>query len=89
MVCVGHPVNLPAFAKKNGLGNSDDIEVLCKDEKVIDAVHKDLVAVGKKNGLKGMELLESIVLTEDEWTPESGFLTAAQSMLPLFLLNGL
>jgi hypothetical protein len=24
-------------------------------------------------------MLESIVLTDDEWTPETGFLTAAQS----------
>lgn len=79
MVCMAHPVNLPAFAKKNGLSNSDDLEALCKDEKVIEAAHKELNATGKKNGLKGLELLESIVLAEDEWTPESGFLTAAQS----------
>jgi len=87
MVCVGHPVNLPAFAKKNGLSNSDDMEALCRDEKVIDAAHKELNAVAKKNGLKGMELLESIVLTEDEWTPESGFLTAAQSTSCSFRLD--
>lgn len=80
MVCMAHPVNLASFVSKNGLSsNTDDIEALCKDDKVVEAVHKELNAVGKKNGLKGLELLESIVLTEDEWTPESGFLTAAQS----------
>ena len=79
MVVVAHPVNLPAFAKKNGLGDGEDLEHLCKDEKVVDAALRELVSVGKKQGLKGMELLEAIVLTEDEWTPESGFLTAAQS----------
>ena len=79
MVVVAHPVNLPAFAKKNGLGNGEDLEQLCKDERVVDAALKELNAVGRKQGLKGMELLEAIVLTEDEWTPESGFLTAAQS----------
>lgn len=79
MVCMAHPVNLVAFAKKNGLSNTDDVETLCKDDKVVEAVHKELNATGKKNGLKGLEMLESIVLTEDEWTPESGFLTAAQS----------
>ena len=79
MVVVAHPTNLPAFAKKNGLGNGEDLEDLCKDKKVVDAALKELNAVGKKQGLKGMELLEAIVLTHDEWTPESGLLTAAQS----------
>ena len=83
MLVVAHPVNLPLFAKKNGLGNGDDLEELCKDGKVVDAALRDLNAYGKKQGLKGMELLESIVLTHDEWTPQSGFLTAAQSMYSL------
>jgi long-chain acyl-CoA synthetase len=79
MVVVAHPTNLPAFAKKNGLGDGEDLEALCKDERVVDAALKELNATGRKQGLKGLELLEAIVLTEDEWTPESGFLTAAQS----------
>lgn len=79
MVVVAHPQNLPAFAKKNGLGDGEDLEQLCKDEKVVNAALKELNNVGRKQGLKGMELLEAIVLTHDEWTPESGFLTAAQS----------
>ena len=79
MVVVAHPVNLPAFAKKNNLGSGEDLEHLCSDDKVVDAALRELNAVGKKQGLKGMEQLEAIVLTADEWTPESGFLTAAQS----------
>ncbi|WWD03296.1 hypothetical protein V865_001347 [Kwoniella europaea PYCC6329] len=80
MVVVGHPTNLPAFAKKNGLGDGEDLEHLCKDERVVEAALKELNNVGKKAGLKGMELLEAIVLVADEWTPESGFLTAAQKL---------
>jgi long-chain acyl-CoA synthetase len=79
MVVVAHPQNLPIFAKKNGLGEGEDLEALCLDEKVVDAALKELNNVGRKQGLKGMELLEAIVLASDEWTPESGFLTAAQS----------
>jgi len=79
MVVVAHPVNLPSFAKKNGVGNGEDLEALCRDDAVVDAALKELNAVGKKQGLKGLEWLEAIVLTADEWTPESGFLTAAQS----------
>ncbi|WVQ77803.1 hypothetical protein IAR50_007493 [Cryptococcus sp. DSM 104548] len=80
MVVVAHPQNLPAFAKKNGLGDGEDLEHLCTDDKVVEAALKELNAVGKKAGLKGMELLEAIVLVADEWTPESGFLTAAQKL---------
>ncbi|WVW84190.1 hypothetical protein I302_106220 [Kwoniella bestiolae CBS 10118] len=80
MVVVAHPTNLPAFAKKNGLGDGEDLEHLCKDERVVEAALKELNNVGKKAGLKGMELLEAIVLVADEWTPESGFLTAAQKL---------
>ncbi|KAL7422005.1 long-chain fatty acid-CoA ligase [Cryptotrichosporon argae] len=85
MVVMAHPQNLPAFAKKNGLGGGEDIEALCKDPKVVDAVLKEMNATGKKQGLKGMELLEAIVLTADEWTPESGHLTAAQKLQRKFI----
>ena len=81
MVVVAHPTNFPAFAKSKNLGNGEDLEELCKDGAVVEAALKELNGVGRKNGLKGMELLEAIVLTHDEWTPESGFLTAAQSEL--------
>lgn len=78
MVVVAHPANFPAFAQKNGASGGDLAEQI-KNDKVIDAALKELNAVGRKQGLKGMELLESVVLVADEWTPESGFLTAAQS----------
>ncbi|WVF71214.1 hypothetical protein IAT40_006014 [Kwoniella sp. CBS 6097] len=80
MVVVAHPQNLPSFAKKNGLGDGEDLEHLCTDDRVVDAALKELNNVGKKAGLKGLELLEAIVLVADEWTPESGFLTAAQKL---------
>ncbi|WVQ99649.1 hypothetical protein IAU59_006788 [Kwoniella sp. CBS 9459] len=80
MVVVAHPQNLPNFAKKNGLGDGEDLEHMCTDERVSDAALKELNNVGKKAGLKGLELLEAIVLVADEWTPESGFLTAAQKL---------
>lgn len=80
MVIMAHPQNLPAFSKKNNIGGGADLEHLVHDPKVISACLKELNETGKKQGLKGMELLEAIVLTADEWTPESGFLTAAQKL---------
>jgi len=53
---------------------------LCQDKKIIEMVLKDLNAVGKKAGLKGMETLQAVVLTPDEWTPENGLVTAAQKL---------
>lgn len=86
MVVVAHPANLPKWAEKQGLGSAAGgvLEALCRDDKVVSAVLKEMNDVGRKQGLKGMELLEAVVLTEDEWTPESGFLTAAQSESQVF-----
>ena len=41
---------------------------------------KDLQALAKKAGLKGIEIVQGVVLTPDEWTAESGLLTAAQKV---------
>lgn len=35
---------------------------------------------GKKNAFKPMELLQAVILTPEEWTPESGLVTAAQKV---------
>ncbi|KAJ7176543.1 hypothetical protein C8R46DRAFT_1029875 [Mycena filopes] len=43
-------------------------------------VLKECNAVGKKNGIKAMETLSAVVLTPDEWTPETGLVTAAQKI---------
>ena len=36
--------------------------------------------LGKKNQFKGIEMLEGIVLTPEEWTPENEMTTAAQKV---------
>lgn len=37
-------------------------------------------AAGKKNGFKSIEILQAVVLTPEEWTPENGLVTAAQKI---------
>jgi len=54
--------------------------VLCHNEKVKELVLKECNAVGKKNGFKPIEILQAVILTADEWTPESGLVTAAQKI---------
>jgi len=60
--------------------SSQSLEDLCRKSSVREHVLKACNAVGKKNGFKQMELLQAVVLTPDEWTPESGLVTAAQKI---------
>jgi len=57
-----------------------DVHLLCSSSAVHDLVLKDLQALAKKAGLKGIEVIQGVVLTPDEWTAESGLLTAAQKV---------
>lgn len=79
MIIVVHPANLKLFAKKNGFPSSIDLEDLCEDRRLVTHCLNEMNAMGRKEGLEDHELLEAIVLTTDEWSPESGLLTAAQS----------
>jgi long-chain acyl-CoA synthetase len=53
---------------------------LCNDKEVKDLMLKECNASGKKAGFKSMEMLEAVILTPEEWTPESGLVTAAQKV---------
>ena len=41
---------------------------------------KECNAIGKKNGFRPIEILQAVILTPEEWTPESGLVTAAQKI---------
>ena len=47
------------------------LESLVQDKKVVAAVYAELLAVGKRGGLTGMELIQGLVLVPEEWTPEN------------------
>ncbi|KAI0032135.1 long-chain-fatty-acid-CoA-ligase [Vararia minispora EC-137] len=80
-IVVPHEGHLRAGLKSvDGVDASADLHKLCVDKRVKDAVLKDLNAAGKKAGFKGMEMLEAVILTPEEWTPESGLVTAAQKI---------
>ncbi|KAF6835955.1 amp-binding enzyme [Colletotrichum musicola] len=48
--------------------------------KVVDTVLKDLTSAGRKAGLTGLEIIGGVVLVEEEWTPDSGLVTATQKL---------
>lgn len=81
-----HEANLRHFLSSTPPPNfsldasSSDLNALCADKSVQEAVLKECNNAGKKAGFKNIEVLEQIVLTPDEWTPESGLVTAAQKL---------
>ncbi|RLV90544.1 Long-chain-fatty-acid--CoA ligase 1 [Spathaspora sp. JA1] len=57
-----------------------EFAALCQDKKVATAFVKSLVSTGSHQGLKGIELIQNVVLLDDEWTPQNGFVTSAQKL---------
>ncbi|KAG2119405.1 hypothetical protein DEU56DRAFT_122158 [Suillus clintonianus] len=81
-IIIPHEVNLrhALEAKSIPVDASAQLSDLCATKLVQDFVLKECNAIGKKNGFKPMEILEAVILTADEWTPESGLVTAAQKV---------
>ncbi|EFR05095.1 long-chain-fatty-acid-CoA ligase 1 [Nannizzia gypsea CBS 118893] len=67
------------LAKSNGI-QGDSIGTLVHDKKLNSIILKDMQNVGKSAGLRGFEIIEGVVLSDEEWTPQNGFVTAAQKL---------
>lgn len=67
------------IAKDNGI-KGDNIEDLVHDTKLTQIVLDQLLAQGRKGGLGGIELIQGVVMTEEEWTPQNGLVTSAQKL---------
>ena len=63
-----------------GDAKDTDLHALCANKAVVGAVLKECNAIAKREGFKSIEILQTVVLTPDEWTPESGLVTAAQKL---------
>jgi long-chain acyl-CoA synthetase len=61
---------LKELASQNGIQGSGN-EDLCHNEKLNGVVVKEMQAAGRKGGLNGIELIEGVVLSEKEWTPQN------------------
>ncbi|KAL7413055.1 long-chain-fatty-acid-CoA-ligase [Mrakia frigida] len=81
-VVVAHDPNFHTFVATKNLNptNQKDVHELVKDPKIRNAVLAEINGTGRKAGLNQMELLQGVVLVADEWTPESGLVTAAQKL---------
>jgi len=56
------------------------IHELVHSDEVKGIILKELNSTGKKAGFSGIQMLGDVVLTDEEWTPENGFTTAAQKI---------
>ncbi|OBT61643.1 NRPS-like protein [Pseudogymnoascus sp. 23342-1-I1] len=71
---------LHRIAEQVGEGNKSH-EAMCRSDKVRAAVLGEIQAVGKQNGLQGIEMIQDVVLSEEEWTPQSGLVTSSQKLI--------
>ncbi|KAG8531666.1 uncharacterized protein KY384_003297 [Bacidia gigantensis] len=72
----------PALKKKaeqNGVEGTG-LEELVHNKKLNTLVLKELQDAGKGGGLQGIEIIEGVVMSEEEWTPANGMTTAAQKV---------
>jgi len=60
---------LKTLAKQSGA--SGEYHELIHNDQVRSAVLKELQAAGKKGGLSGIEIIEGVVLSDEEWTPQN------------------
>lgn len=80
-IIVPHEANLRhGLEGIEGIDPSADMAVLCESPIVKAIVLEACNSIGKKNGFKSLELLQAVVLTPREWTPQSGLVTAAQKI---------
>jgi len=78
-IVVPNKAALTKWAGENGIDTSD-YDKLVNDKKVVEAVKKSIHATGTKEKVKNFEKPSGVYLTSDEWTPESGLVTAAMKL---------
>ena len=75
---------LKTLAQKVGVQGSG-VEELAGNSKVQDAVLKELQQAGRSGGLSGIEIIEGVVLSDEEWTPQN--VSSVPSLLDSKLAN--
>ncbi|CAI6337224.1 unnamed protein product [Periconia digitata] len=70
---------LANLATDVGESNSSH-EALCNSASIRAAVRKEMLKIGSQNGLQGMEMIQDVILSPEDWTPQSGLLTNAQKL---------
>ncbi|EMC93463.1 hypothetical protein BAUCODRAFT_241156 [Baudoinia panamericana UAMH 10762] len=78
-IVVPNEAALKHLAEQNNI-QGHGLEELCSNEKMNQAVLKEMQSVGKNGGLTGIEMIDGVVLSDEEWTPQNGLVTSAQKL---------
>ncbi|OJD17833.1 hypothetical protein AJ78_02074 [Emergomyces pasteurianus Ep9510] len=70
---------LIALAKANGI-EGENVEGLVHNKQLNSIVLKEMQNAGRAGRLKPFEIIEGVVLSDEEWTPQNGYITAAQKL---------
>lgn len=73
-------MNLQHALEGSSIDHAVSFSDLCAKDEVRDLILKKCNAVGQREGFKAAEVLCGVVLTSEEWTPESGLVTPAQKI---------
>lgn len=78
---------LKKVAAESKVSGGETVESLVQNEDLKSAVLKQLQNTGRTLGLKGIEIISGVVLSDEEWTPQNGYMTAAQKLQRKKILN--
>ncbi|EED18506.1 fatty acid activator Faa4, putative [Talaromyces stipitatus ATCC 10500] len=70
---------LQKMAKAQGI-EGQHLESLVHNEKLKSTILKELQNAGKAGNLRGIEIIDGVVLSDEEWNPHNGYTTAAQKL---------
>ncbi|EEB08740.1 long-chain-fatty-acid-CoA ligase [Schizosaccharomyces japonicus yFS275] len=86
-VCIVVPAEGPlreqlkSVQGKEFFGNPDEsLSALCKDPQVRSVVLADLISIAKQRKFATIETPQSVVLVDDEWTPDNDLLTPSRKL---------
>ncbi|KAI2628397.1 hypothetical protein GGS21DRAFT_527729 [Xylaria nigripes] len=77
---------LKSLAAENGI-EGNGLEELVHNKQLRGIVLRELQNTGRAGGLSGIEIIEGVALSDEEWTPHNGFVTAAQKLNRKGILN--
>ncbi|ODM17738.1 hypothetical protein SI65_06526 [Aspergillus cristatus] len=78
---------LKKVAEESKVSGGETLEALVHNEDLKSAVLKQLQNTGRSLGLKGIEIISGVVLSDEEWTPQNGYMTAAQKLQRKKIVN--
>ncbi|RVX72134.1 hypothetical protein B0A52_04732 [Exophiala mesophila] len=70
---------LQKLAAANGI-QGESVEEMAHDKRVNSLVLKELQKAGRGVGLSGIEIIDGLVIADEEWTPQNGFISPAQKL---------